>query len=225
MCSAAGLSGAVTVTSFPPPTVDGLYVSGSTWSQPFKDYLQALGGGSSRYGYWALNTRALPWVNVNQITVLFPLGTRVDAGDLTVRGVAVPEYPVVSVRVEEQRYPELEQTIATFTLARPLDTDRVTLEVNGEPPDGVNNPWRGWLDGNRDQQPGDDFVWELPVVIGGGGDEVVARSDLWYTRLPMYTSTESLGTPPMRYSAFRDINGDGRISVTDYAQVFRRLNT
>jgi hypothetical protein len=226
MFSAGVAPAGVTVASLPPPTVTDVYVSGSAWSQSFKDYLGAEFLGAARYGYKPLRgPDPMPWVNINQVTIFFTSGVRVDAADLTVRGVAVPDYPVVSVQVEEQRHPLPERTVATFTLARPLGTDRVTLEVNADPPDGVDHPYLGYLDGDDDLQPGGDYRRELQVVVGGAGGDSVSMRSLFNLRRRILASTEGPTTGPTSYTPWYDVNADGRIGVVDYALVRRRLYT
>jgi hypothetical protein len=67
----------------------------------------------------------LPWIGLNQITIRFGADVAVSAGDLSVRGVRVADYPHDPARF---RYDAAART-ATWTLTRPVVADRMILEL------------------------------------------------------------------------------------------------
>src|SRR2546428_3605319 len=156
--SAVVSTDAAGIQTLPPPVVETVYVNGTRWSQSFKDYLAAQVLGSPTHGWDVTDNRAQSpvWINIDQVTVIFQDDMMVDAADLSVRGVNVREYAVASFRAEFDN--DIQRTIATWTLARPLVNDSVVIEINGDPPDGVRSRSSLiFLDGDYDQQPGGIF--------------------------------------------------------------------
>jgi hypothetical protein len=99
---------AVAVQTSPPPSVRAVYVSGSEWSQLFKDYVATTTLNSSpAYGIGVyLGTSPprpdyprgqMPWVNIDRISARFSDDMRVEVDDLRVLGVNVAETSATSV--------------------------------------------------------------------------------------------------------------------------------
>jgi hypothetical protein len=67
-----------------------VFISGTSWTAPFRQYLQGHGLGSADYGYavpaGATQPATLPWVNLNRVSIAFSSPVQVDASDLRVRG-------------------------------------------------------------------------------------------------------------------------------------------
>ena len=218
LLSVANAAGGMTsVQSEPPPFVAAVYVSGSRWTQTFKDYLASRDWGSPLYGYYPDEGEALSWVNVDQITMLFSRGDMiVDAADLTVRGVTVRNYVVASVEVEPRPY-----TVVTWTLERPLANDRIVIELNGDAPDGVREgPAGRFLDGDLDSIAGGDFRRHLSCLPAN------ASPDGSVNALDLAAVKQDLGhsAGEQFYTDRSDVDASGRINALDLAAVRQRLN-
>jgi len=78
------------------PKVTNVYVSGSTWSTSFKNFLAAQGVGDATYGYniagGVNQLKDLPWTNLNQISIKFDSDVNVTQASLVVKGVNTALY-------------------------------------------------------------------------------------------------------------------------------------
>ena len=222
------LLSAADVQSLPPPWVKAAYVSGSAWTQSFKDYAATLSpNSSSAYGLELGAGALLPWVNLDRISLRFSDDMIVEADDLRVRGVNVPETVVSSVSYEFD--PARYEGVATWTLAAPLRADRVVVEV-ASGADGVRDRNNGVaLDGEPDGVPGGDFRRRFDVLPGSMHGYAVSPLDTGVIRPAVGTSTTNLGRGvgegPGRYQIFYDVNGDGRVNIVDLVEVRSRWGT
>ena len=194
---------AVSVQSEPPPTAVRAFAGGVRWSQPFKDYLAFIHIGSAEHGV-ALRNVSVPWMHIDQITVELVGDMVVDVDDLSVQGIRVPAYPVTAVQSGYDG--ERGTTLVTWTLARPIETDHVVVEVNG--------------DGDRDLEPGGDFRTPLGVVLGD------VNRDMFVNALDVASVKGALGGyfgDGRSYYGSADINTDGRVNALDLAAVKRNL--
>jgi len=223
-------SGAPVAVSSPPPRVEAAYVGGTAWNQPFRDFLAAMNLGSSAFGARvAFPTHAAiePWVNLDQISVTFSSDMEVGIEDLRVRGVGSSDYSVSGFQYElnESTF----QGTATWTIGGGgfLRPDRLVFEIDADAETGgvVQRTSRVPLDGDGDLIPGGDFRLNLFVVPGdaGGGDGIVSPSDFRTVRAKLFSTSENPGTGYASYNPFCDLDGNGRIGVTDLAHVRRRM--
>lgn len=213
----------------PPPLVTEVYISGSEWTQPYRDYLGRNRHGPGRedgFRVWSGQTSYFTagWSNLDQITVHFYQPAVVELDDLRVRGSAGGDYAVASVH---HRPDPFSGGAYTFTLAgRGLSRpDNLLVELDGGP-EGVRSPYGDLLDGDRDGTPGGDFRLQFFVLPGAtreGGS--VSNFDLFNIRRSLGTSTTDRGRPGASYLPFADFNGDARIDARDYAIVRSRLYT
>jgi hypothetical protein len=212
---------AVAAQTSPPPSVWAVYVSGSQWTQSFKDHVAAtyptssatygVGGPSSPHQPWG----TLPWVNIDRISATFTANMRVEADDLRVLGVNVAETAAASVAYDAA------DATATWTLDRPLRADRIIVELDGGP-DGIKHAITGGpLDGDADGVWGGDFRLRINV-LPGGSSVVVDHYDFAYIRRKLMTSPSKPGVGAGSYSIFADLNGDGGINVIDLMEVRAR---
>ena len=218
--------------SSPPLRVTEVYVSGSAWTPQFLEHLERRGMGLSPFGlrvYSWDSTPAppvLPWVNLDRVTIRFnSTNMGVDPQDLTVRGARRPVYGFAGFEYSED--PGVRGT-ATWTLAPDASFrmwgDRLRLELNGDPPDGVNlsSSPGFFLDGDADGRPGGDFRLEFHVSPGDViTDGTVLPSDLLVVRRHIFRSTTEPGSF-YQYHHLINIDGTGRIDLRDFVEVRRR---
>ena len=224
------LSYGMTVQSTPPPVVIAVSVAGTEWTSEFRTGLQNLGAGDAELGVGVGRPEAPPlsWTNVNQITVIFSADMVVEARHLRVFGANITEYPVTSVsyRVNPLNF----NGIATWTLARPLGPDKVLIQLDAHPPDGVRmagNPFDPpLLDGDRDGRPGGDFFCRFESLPGDfAGVRRVGAEHVRVLRESVGRSVDNVGESPNRYYSWSDVTADGRINVIDMSEVRRRVGT
>ena len=217
-----------TLFTTPPPTVVDAFVAGSEWSQPFKDYLAANVAYSSaehglnvreRYGQWGY----LPWVNLDRISISVNTRITADQADLTVRGVNVPQYPVVGF--EYSFDPDTYRGTATWVLGRPLGNDRVLARLDVDGPNGVRREGTdAKIDGDGDLRAGGDYLLRLNVLPGDVDlAGINTQNDLRLVRRMLTASIDDPGSGPGSYAEWGDLDGSGRIDVLDVAHVRRRL--
>jgi len=210
--------------SQPPPTVFNVFVAGTAWAQPFKDYMASQSPRrSAEFGFTVFRrhgeypVRTLPWANLNEITVEFSdYPVSADADDLTVSGLTVPDYPVTGVRIRNNTATTGRTTI-TWTLGRPLGNDRIRLHFKVGP-DGVNIG--GYpIDGDGDGTLGGDFTHRFDVLAGdvdGGSD--VSPAEFVFIRRQLFRVVSPL---PYLYDIRSDLDGSGRIDSRDLLVVRR----
>jgi hypothetical protein len=147
-------------------------------------------------------TPVLPWVNLDRVTVRFRGGAAgIDRDDLRVRGTNVASYAVADFSFDPVTH------AGTWRLERPVENDRVVIELNT----------------NDDAAP--EYQWRTNVLAGDStGDGGVNASDLGDLKRRLNRSLASPGTGTAAYSVFADVTGDGKISALDLGAVKQRLN-
>lgn len=219
----------------PAPTVTDVFVSGSTWTKTFKNFLQSSGQGDAQFGFRVGEGQAaldeLPWANINQISIRFSGPVAAEQADLQVHGVSVGDYAISGFQ-----YDNGTQT-ATWTLGTPIRADRLTLSLDGDG-SGVTGPSGTPLDGeynsaaadglpSGDGNAGGDFVFPLNVLSAdvdrSGG--AVSATDLVLTRNRIGRTTATPGTGNTAYTIFNDVNGDASINATDLVIVRNRIGS
>jgi uncharacterized delta-60 repeat protein len=204
----------------PPPSVDRVYVRGSSWkgtdgddaNVTFKEYLAGHGMGDAEYGYRidnVANGANVPWTNVNQVVLHYtfpPTGSGIPApGGVALDG-ARADYSVVTVdQLNPQTY--------LLTLDRPLgsdasggsDGDRIRLAVPGGAAGGLYELRFKTL-------PGD--------VNGSGG---VLADDFSESKARFFRNTNSPVTAANNYTPFHDVDASGAILANDVSEVKKRF--
>ena len=219
------------------PKVSGVFVSGSSWSPAFKNFLQSSGAGSGQFGFavpsGAGQLDELPWSNANQVSIRFDRPAVADQADLHVRGVRVADYGTTAFAYDATT------NTATWTLARPLNTaDRVVLDLNADPATGgVTEPFANaaldgeWADGasafpSGNNTPGGNFRFGVNVLPGDADRSGrVDALDVLLTRLTLLRTATNPGTGTRRYTPFVDSNADGMVLTTDFVALRTRLGT
>jgi hypothetical protein len=213
------------------PRVTNVYVSGSSWGTPFKDFLAAQGIGSAQYGYQILATdqlNELPWTNLDRISIAFDQNVNVDQADLAVRGVNLANYTISGFDYQPST------KTATWTLSQPIRNDKVLLDLNADA-GGVSSPQGGALDGEwnnaGDTFPsgngtaGGDFRFRFNVLPGDvTRNGTVVADDFSDVKARFFrTVTQPGPAGPTQYDVFRDVDGTGSILANDFSLVKARF--
>ena len=128
----------VTVPDTTPPSVTNVLVSGTAWTTGFLDYLtslysQDLNGYSIPVGS-GVQLVTLPWVNIDQIKVVFSEGVVVDQSDLKLSGVNLTDYafkPDLPNGLPNDGFVYDPATLtATWTLTGPINSDKLMIRLD-----------------------------------------------------------------------------------------------
>ena len=215
------------------PRAAQVFVASSAWSAAFRQSLEDHGLGDRNFGYavgdGAAQLRALPWANLDRISVRFTTGVNARAENLVVGGARGADYAVTGFAYDDV------ESVATWTLAPGLGAsgggDRVLLDLDGDSPDGVNSGVRfpryldgDWADG-ADTYPsgegtaGGDFRFTINVLPGDADrDGRVSVSDLLRFRAHLLRRAgDPFSGAARAYSPLYDLDGDGAIGAGDVA--------
>ena len=216
------------------PRATQVYVRSSVWPAAFLDYIQAQGLGHGDFGYavggGAGQLADLPWTNLNRISVSFDADVQVDAGDLSLRGVNIANYPVASFSYNSGTH------TGTWTLANTIGTDKVLLDVDGDSASAVRAAGGGqvldgeWTTGRNfpsgDGSAGGDFRFRIDVLPGNVNRAgSVLAEDFSAVKARFFRSTTNPGSGPNPYSIFHDVDGSGAILADDFSGVKARFFT
>ena len=218
-----------------PPRVVGVMINSAAWTDGFRHRLQAAGAGSRTHGYaipaGPRQRHALPWTNLDEITIEFDEPVDVQQDDLIIRGRAgiLPRADFTT-----------SGTTATWRLASNLAANRVRLELRSGGTAGVTDALGRALDGewvdNADSfpsgngAPGGNFVFSFNVLPGNAhaAGAAVNRTtvnvfDLAAVRAAYGSAVTSGGQATPRFSVYADLNGDGRVNAIDLMVVRKNL--
>lgn len=208
-----------------PPLVQAVYVSGSSWSDPFLDYLAAQGLGDAAQGFHvssgASQLDTLPWLNVNRITVIFSEHVSVTAGSLVLVGspdLAPPPDPS-GFSYDAATKTAIWQFAAPLTFNKYLlHLDDTLLDVGGLALDGE---WTDSVSTNRsgDGAAGGDFNFRLNLLpADANNSRSVTFSEIGTMRSMVGLSTQLPGYDP-RF----DVDGSGSITFGEVGQARNRV--
>lgn len=226
------------VTSFTvdstPPTVDGVYVSGSDWNPDFLAYLAASGVGSSQLGYrlpaGTAQLASLPWSNIDSLSIVFNEDVNIDTGNAGLALVGSPDQPApLSLSTAVFSYDHTTHT-ATWTFTTPLAGDKYLISI---PAAAVTDALGSQLDGEWTNPSGSDTASQFPSGNGTAGgdfdfrfnvlpgdvdqDGAITGSDGNVLRTHLLQASTDSG-----YSPLADVNGDGAVTGLDGAII--RMN-
>ena len=175
------------------PWVSKVMVSSSSWSQAFLDALGDVGfavpAGPPQFD-------AIPWNNIDRISMVFSEDVNLSQDDLRVYGLNVPEYAIAALD-----YDSVTRT-ATWTLRENVDSDVLQLVLS----DAVVAP-----SGNGSS--GGDFQMRINVLPGDGdGDGTVGAGDL--TVFISLFGGSAIGA---------DFDGSGAVDAADYIMLKRNF--
>jgi len=207
-----------------PPTVVDVLVAGTGWDQGFLDFLEAEGLGSGGYALPVGSTAqlgTLPWVNVDRVRIAFSEGVTIEQGDLAVLGVSAAQYGFSGFAYDPATF------TATWTLAAPVEADKLLLALGGDLTDAAGNPVDGeWTDAvstypSGDGSAGGDFLFRLNVLPGDADANGEVRSgDVIKVR-----RTGNTAPGDADYSCYYDVDCSSEIRSSDVIKVRRRGNT
>ena len=191
--------------------VAAVYARGSTWlgndgnptNLTFKEFLEANGLGDDVFGYRMQPGDLLPWVNVNQLVLVYdgPLTTRPLPATVVIDGVRSDYTAVPSV---------LGPQAILLTLDRPL----------GVQPGGGENGDRLLL---TDNFAADGFqfrfnILQADVFHTGEANHQVVANDASDIKPRFFRSTNNVGPAgPTQYTVFHDLDGSGSILANDFS--------
>lgn len=190
----------------PPPTVEAVRLGATTWASAFPHH----DGYAVPVGSPA-QLEPLPWVGLNQVTIVFSEDVVVSPGDLTLAGMNVPEYTFGDFAYDP------ETLTAVWTLSDPIGSDRLRIALSDTVKDLHSNALDGdWVNGvstfpSGDGEPGGEFRFAFNVLPGDvTADESVYGDDVIHVRNRQF---QHPGDPD--YEATYDINGSGSIFGDD----------
>lgn len=212
-----------------PPTVQGVYVAGSSWSESFLDHLAAIGAGRSDLGLvmaaGSSQWDTLPWENLDRISIVFSEQVIVTAGDLILSGS--PEGPVLPSLASGGFVYDAATFVATWLFEAPLPLNKYLISLSSAITDLLGAPLDGdWVDGvsafgSGDGQPGGDFNFRINVLPGDiDNSQSVTFGELGQMRLAVGQSTASPG-----YNYRYDVDGSGSITFAEVARVRARTGS
>jgi hypothetical protein len=189
----------LTVLAPPAPAVTDVFVSGSTWSPGFLNFLLTTGVGDGTYGYRipaADQLNELPWTNLDRVSIRFDGPVNLAAGDLVVRGVNLSTYALAATNGFTY---DAATFTATWMLAAPVGADKLLLDLES-PAAGLDFSYR---------------LYVLPGDVNRSGG--VLGSDVTLVRNAQNILPGSAG-----YTIFLDVNGSGSILGSDVTLVRNR---
>ena len=206
-----------------PPRVAAVILSGRQWSPAFVGYLadQGLGVGGFSIPSGADQLTTIPWSGVDMIRIRFSENVTIAVDDLELIGVNTPAQTFRRFRYDANQF------LATWTLAGPLQADRVLLRLSDTIVDDVNLKLDGNWDNGNDQFPSgngsidaeDDFQFRLTVLPGdAAASGRIDRGDLLAILRRL-----SVDVDDDQYDPRLDLDADGRITLADLRSVLYRL--
>jgi hypothetical protein len=206
------------------PYVTKVEVASTSWSPAFAQYLQDSGQGTNGYSIPRgsnAQSASLTWDNIDQVMITFNEDVIIDAADLSLSGKNVSNYAF-----SDFHYDPIAR-VAKWTLAAPLDRDRLRLDLDANGADPVRDLEGNILDGewtnnvstiSGNGTAGGDFQFNfnvLPTDVNNTG--LINNLDSTYINQLAGKLVSSPG-----YIANRDINGDGIINSVDWLKALAR---
>ena len=190
-----------------PPIAAEVTVSGSQWSDQFSLSLKDANLGVDGVSLTAQKgqTSVLPWVNVDRVRIRFSEAVNIGSEHLTMTSSSAAS----DVAVAEEFDYDNQTFTATWRFAHPLTAGRWNLNLSGVVTDQSTNPITGALFWRVNCLPGD-------ATRDGrvdGSDSFQVRNRLRGMRF---------GAESLRSLVYNDVNGDGRISVSDLSEIRQR---
>jgi hypothetical protein len=192
------------------PRVTGVRVGSTAWSASF---MTALGSDGYLVPTGGHQLDALPWNNINKVSISFSEDVVVSQGDLKIYGVNVTEYGFSDFSYNVGTH------TATWGLNAQITTaDKLLVVLSDSITDLVSNALDGeWADGSSTYPSGNgtaggDFLFRMNVLPGDASQNGIVQANDWNAiRLAL------LSVPgDAAYSVLKDINGNGQIQANDW---------
>jgi len=204
--------------------VAGIRLSGRQWTSQF---LQALADAGLGTGGWAIagganQSTSLPNTTIDRIAIQFTLDVNVEADSLQLSGVNTPDAVLADFQYDDQTF------VATWTLQTPLRTDKLLVHLV-EITDLLGRPLDGnWTDGTSQFPSGNGilesderFLMRINVLAGDAtADGMVSGRDVTDILGRLSTDAGQVG-----YAPRQDLDGNGRITMSDVRAALARLTT
>jgi len=212
-----------------PPTVSDVNVSNSSWTPAFIDYLEVNGLGNDGFSVpvgSAAQSKSLPWLDLDRISITFSEDVEIQASDLSISGVTNSSYDV------DHFFYDPQTLTATWTLETPFAAEeRVLLDLDGNGVDPVQDLDGNILDGEWTDEvstynsgngtAGGDFEFRFNVLEGDTyATDYVDYLDYIYTR-----GAQGKSTTDPAYDPVYDLDGDGLVEISDWQAVLDHLWT
>lgn len=200
------------------PQVLDVQVSSTEWAPAFVDYLAQNGLGDRGYRIptgSSVQSKPLPWSNLNVVSVKFSEDVNVESRDLSLTGVSIPHVSIAGFFYDAQNF------VATWTLAAPLQKSNYQIDLDGSGIGAITDLSGNVLDGewthNADTFPsgngtaGGDFQFKFTVMPG----DVNQSASLGEKDYGKVTSELGMTTSSSSFPKFSDVNGSGAINSAD----------
>ena len=209
-----------------PPTVTNVLVRGSTWMSSFPSYAgYAIPVGSGA------QLVTLPWVNIDQIKVVFSENVAIDKADLALSGVTTTTY---NVSAGTFAY-DAGNFTATWTLPQAIGADKLMIRLNADGASPIQDAATNRLDGewtnpasttqpSSDTYPsgngsaGGNFLFRFNVLPGDATQDGYADSNDLAKVLANYNQLVGMTW------AQGDFNGDAAVDSNDLAVLLANYN-
>lgn len=213
------------IADAPPPSITGVFVSSTGWTNSFRDYLA--GQNHSTLGYNLLTeaepSKPLPWANLNRLAITFDENVTVQSSDLILTGVSTPTYSIVNFQYDSATY------TGTWTFAEPMSNDRlrinlrdtVTSVITAQMLDGEWSAVAPLPVYTGDGQPGGHFRLGFDVLTG----DINRSGRVSSADAPLFQVAYNASSTSSRYNMWADLDGSARVSSTDlplYQSFFNR---
>ena len=170
--------------------------------------------------------KSIPWVNgVNQVAIRFDgdVASRLQQGDLVVRGVTTPTDPFTGFS-----YDAATKT-GVWTLAAAITNDKLRLFLDDALIGGLDGEWANASAGESypsgNGTAGGDFSFRINLLGGDvSGDGQINALDLSFIKQRLNRTATNPGTSGATYAPFGDLTGDGLINALDLSAAKQRLN-
>jgi len=202
----------------PAPTVEQVRIGSTQWDASFR---AAIGHDGYPIPTGEAQLDPIPWVNADEITLVFSEPVNVAIEDLAIYGVNVPQYSPTWFSYES------ETSTARWRLDEPIAADKLLLVLSESVTDADANALDGeWIDqvtspSSGDGAAGGAFEFRLNILPGDADcSGEVRSSDTIKIRRAANTQPGDGG-----YSIFYDVDGSGEVRSDDTIKARRLSNT
>jgi hypothetical protein len=208
------------------PRVVAVEVASTSWSA---DFVAAVRGSNPDSVGYAIPTGSaaqlgsLPWKNIDQIILRFDKDVYIDQADLSLSGINTVSYAFSKFHYDPIAH------VAVWTLAAPLNKDRLQIDLDTNGTDPVRDLQGSILDGewinkvstvSGNGTAGGDFQFQFnvqPADVDNTGRITAADYSLIYNLVGKLLGTAG-------YVVGRDLDGNGAIDVGDCLEAVLRLS-